>query len=74
MKKANKDYKGQTKARESTILKLYNFFMSMGPLGVTYSHVSLILSFKAKKVKKAALVARKANLSSHNVFNMKLLL
>ena len=54
MKKANKGREGQTKARESTILKFYHLFMLIGLLGVTNSHVSLFLSFKAKKVKKAA--------------------
>ena len=56
MKKASKGREGQTKARESTIPKFHHFFMSMGLLGVTNLHVSLFLSFKAKKVKKAALV------------------
>ena len=59
---ANIGHKGQTKARESTIPKFYNSSMSMGLLGVTYSHVSLFLSFKAKKVKNAVLLARNTKL------------
>ena len=57
MRKANEGREGQTKARGSTIPKFYNFFTSMGLFGVINAHVSLFLSFKAKKVKKAALVA-----------------
>ena len=34
MKKANKGREGQTKARESTMPKFYDFFVSTGPFGV----------------------------------------
>ena len=73
MKKANKGREGQTKARESTIPKFYHFFMSMGLLGVTNSHVSLFLSFKAKKVKKAALVAKNTKLQTGKLIGSKIL-
>ena len=63
MKKADEGYEGQTKARASTIPKFYNFFTSMELFGVINSHVSLFLSFKAEKVKEAALVAKNANFS-----------
>ena len=53
MKKAAEGLEGQTKAKGSIIPKSYNFFTSMGLFGVIDSHVSLFLSFKAKKVKKA---------------------
>ena len=56
MKKAAEGREGQTKAGGSTIPKFYNFFTSMGLFGVINSHISLFLNFKAKKVKKAALV------------------
>ena len=73
MKKANKGREGQTKARESTISKFYHFFMLMGLLGVTNSHVSLFLSFKAKKVKKAALVAKNTKLQTGKLIGSKIL-
>ena len=73
MKKANKGREGQTKARESTIPKFYHFFTLMGLLGVTNSHVSLFLSFKAKKVKKAALVARNTKLQMGKFVDSKIL-
>ena len=74
MKKANKGREGQTKARGSTIPKFYNLFMSMGLFGVINSHVSLFLSFKAKKVKKAALVATNAKLQNGKFVASKILL
>ena len=73
MKKANEGREGQTKARGSTISKFYNFFMSMGLLGVINSHISLFLSFKAKKVKKAALVARNTKLQMGKFVGSKIL-
>ena len=73
MKKANKGREGQTKARGSTILKFYNFFMSMGLFGVINSYVSLFLSFKTKKVKKAALVARNTKLQTGKFVGSKIL-
>ena len=48
MKKADEGREGQTKARGSTIPKFYNFFMSMGLLSVTSSHIFIFLSFKAQ--------------------------
>ena len=63
MKKADEGCEGQTKARGSTIPKFYNFFTSMGLFGVINSQISLFLSFKAKKVKKATLVATNAKFS-----------
>ena len=74
MKKADKGCEGRIKATELKFSKFDNFFMSIGLLGVLYSLIWVVLSFKAKKVKKAALVAKKANLSSHQLFEVKLLL
>ena len=54
--------KAKSKARESSIPKLNNFFTSLGSFDVFYSQISLFLSFKAIKAKKAALVAGNANL------------
>ena len=54
--------KAKSKARESSISKLNNFFTSFGSFGAFYSQISLFLSFKAIKAKKAALVAGNANL------------
>ena len=73
MKKADEGHEGQTKARGSTISKFYNFFTSMGLFGVINSHVSLFLSFKAKKVKKAALVARNTKLQTGKFVGSKIL-
>ena len=73
MKKAEKGREGQTKARGSTIPKYYNFFTSMGLFGVINSHVSLFLSFKPKKVKKAALVARNTKLQTGKLVGSKIL-
>ena len=73
MKKANKGHEGQTKARELTIPKFYNFFALIRLIGVTNSHVSLFLSFKAKKVKKAAIVARNTKLQTGKLVGSKIL-
>ena len=72
MKKAHEGREGQTKARESTIPKFCNFSMLMGLLGVTNLHVSLFLSFKAKKVKKAALVAENTKLQTGKLVSSKI--
>ena len=74
MEKADKGYEGRIKAAELKFSKFDNFFMSIGLLGVLYSLIWVVLSFKAKKVKKATVVARKANLSSHQLFDVELLL
>ena len=74
MKKADKGCEGRIKATELKFSKFDNFFMSIGLFGVLCSLIWVALSFKAKKVKKAALVAKKANLSSHQLFEVKLLL
>ena len=39
MKKANKGCEGQTKARESTMPKFYDFFISTGSFGVLYLQI-----------------------------------
>ena len=65
MKKADKGCEGHIKATELKFSKFDNFFMSIGLLGVLYSLIWVVLSFKAKKVKKAAVVAKKADLISH---------
>ena len=70
MKKANKGHEGQTKARESTLPNYYNFFTSRGLFGVSYSHVSLVLNFRAKK---AALVARKTKLQTGKLVGPKII-
>ena len=54
--------KFKRKASGSSIPKLINFFTSLRSFGVFYSQISLFLSLKAIKAKKAALVAGKANL------------
>ena len=45
----------------------------MGLFGVINSHVSLLLSFKAKKVKKAALVAKNTKLQTRKLLSSKIL-
>ena len=62
MKKADKGHEGQTKARESTIPKFYDFFISTESFGIIYWQIWMFFSFKAIKAKKAALVARKTML------------
>ena len=64
MKKADKGREGQTKARVWIIWKSHNFFISWSSFGVIYGHVCLFFSFKAKKVKKAALVATNTKLQN----------
>ena len=54
--------KAKSKARESSLSKLNIFFLSLGSFGAFYSQISLFLSFKAIKAKKAALVGGNANL------------
>ena len=74
MKKAGKGCEGHIKATELKFSNFDNFLMSIGLLGILYSLIWVVLSFKAKKVKKATVVARKANLSSHQLFDVELLL
>ena len=73
-KRPMKVVKAKSKARESSIPKLNNFFTSLGSFGVFYSQISLFLSFKAIKAKKAALVAGNANLHWGIFLESKLLL
>ena len=47
--------------------------MSMGLFGVINAHDSLSLSFKAKKVKKASLVAKNTKLQTGKVVSSKIL-
>ena len=61
-KRPTKVVKSKPKASGSSIPKLNNFFTSLGSFGVFCSQISLFLSFKAIKAKKAALVAGNANL------------
>ena len=72
-KRPTKVVKAKSKARESSITKLNNFFTSLGSFGVFYSQISLFLSFKAIKAKKAALVAGNANLHCGIFLDSKLL-
>ena len=65
MKKADKGCEGHIKATELKFSKFDDFFTSIRLLDVLYSLIWVVLSFKAKKVKKATVVAKKANLSSH---------
>ena len=73
MKKANKGHEGQTKARESTMPKFYDFFISTGSFGVLYWQIWMFLSFKAIKAKKAALVAKKTKLKTGKFVDSKIL-
>ena len=73
MKKVNKGYEGQSKARESTVPKFHNFPMSMGLFGVNNPHVSLFLTFKDKKFNKAALVAKNTKLQTRKLLSSKIL-
>ena len=73
-KRPTKVVKSKPKASGSSIPKLNNFFTSLGSFGVFYSQISLFLSFKAIKAKKAALVAGNANLHWGIFLEIKLLL
>ena len=73
-KRPTKVVKSKPKASGSSIPKLNNFFTSLGSFGVFYSQISLFLSFKAIKAKKAALVAGNANLHWGIFLESKLLL
>ena len=74
MKKADKGREGQAKARGWIILKSHIFFISWASFGVIYCHVCLFFSFKAKKVKKAALVATNTKLQNGKFVASKILL
>ena len=49
--------KAKSKAREPTIPKVYNVFTFLGSFGVFYSWITVFLSFKVIKAKKATLIA-----------------
>ena len=74
MKKADKGCQGQTKARGGTIGKFHNFFISWASFGVIHCHACLFFSFKAKKVKKATLVATNTKLQNGKFVASKILL
>ena len=61
-KRPMKVVKAKSKARESSKSKLNIFFISLSSFGVFYSQISVFLSFKAIKAKKAALVTGNAKL------------
>ena len=61
-KKADKNCKVQTKGQRAKNVKILDFFVVLGLFGVNDSLISLFLSFKAMKAKKAAIVAGKAKL------------
>ena len=78
IKDFRKNEKGQqrsqrpNKGQRVNDTKILYFFVLMELLGVTYSHVSLFLSFKAKKVKKAVLGARNTKLQTGKFVNSKI--
>ena len=61
-KRPTKVVKAKSKARESSKSKLNIFFISLSSFSDLYSQISVFLSFKAIKAKKAALVAGNAKL------------
>ena len=74
MKKAIEGHKGQAKARGWYFCKSYNFFVPEASFGVNYCQVSMFSTSKAKKVKKAALVARNTKLQTGKFADSKILL
>ena len=60
--KADEGWKVQIKGQRVKLWKYHNFLTSLGSFGVIYSQISLFLSFKVIKAKKAALVAENAKL------------
>ena len=73
-KRPMKAVKSKPKASGSSIPKLNNFFTSLGSFDVFCSQISLFLSFKAIKAKKAVLVPGNANLHWGIFLESKLLL
>ena len=61
-KKADIGCKGQNKGQRAKCVKILDFLVVLGLFGVNNAVISLFLSFKAKKAKKAAIVAVKAKL------------
>ena len=72
-KKANKGCNGQTKGQRAKNVKISDFFVVLGLFGVNNAVISLFLSFKAKKAKKAAIVAGKAKLQMQKFVEPKIL-
>ena len=62
-KRPMKVVKAKSKASESKITKVYNFFILLWSFSVLYSHISVFFSFKDIKAKKAALVTRNAKMN-----------
>ena len=62
-KKVMKVVKAKSKASASKISKVYTFFILLWSFSVLYSHISVFLSFKDIKAKKAALVTRNAKMN-----------
>ena len=72
-KKADIGCKGQNKGQRAKYVKLLDFFVVLGLFGVNNAVISLFLSFKAKKAKKAAIVAGKAKLQNGKFVEPKIL-
>ena len=72
-KKADKDCKGQIKGQRAKNVKILDFLVVLGLFGVNNVVISLFLSFKAKKAKKAAIVAGKAKLQMQKFVEPKIL-
>ena len=73
IKKANKGRKGQTKGQRTYNVKNLDFFVVLGLFGVNNSLISLFLNFKARKAKKAAILAGKAKLQMRKFVEPKIL-
>ena len=63
-KKADIGCKGQNKGQRAKNVKILDFFVVLGLFGVNNALISLFLNFKARKAKKAAILAGKAKLQT----------
>ena len=72
-KKADIGCKGQTKGQRAKNVKILDFFVVLGLFGVNNALISLFMSFKATKAKKAAIVAGKAKLQMRKFVEQKIL-
>ena len=73
MWKANKGRNNQTKGQRAKNVKIIDFLVVLGLIGVNNAVSLLVLSFKAMKAKKAASVAGNTKLQMQKVIEPKIL-
>ena len=70
---ANKGRKGQTKGQRDKNDEILDFFLVFGLFGFNNALISLFLNFKARKAKKAAILAGRAKLHMRKFVEPKIL-